>query len=74
MKRKTKWTPKRFVLLIGCLMSPFCGFIFPPLAILMPLFCIGVWRSAWQDDDYGYKLDGTFDWKSGIVMWDNGKR
>lgn len=62
-KKRTKWTPSRFVLLISVLVSPCLGFFWPPLAILMPLLGISTWLAKWKDPKYGYTRDWKFDWK-----------
>lgn len=62
-RRKTKWTPARFMLLFSIILSPTIGFLWPPLAIIMPLLGISTWKYAWRDARYGYKRNGKFDWK-----------
>lgn len=62
-RRKTKWTPARFMLLLSVLLSPLIGLLWPPLAIIMPLLGISTWISTWKDRKYGYKRNGKFDWK-----------
>lgn len=56
---KRFWTLERFVLLFVVLLSPlgftfyfFGGLITVPWAICM-------WRKAWRNPNYGYRIDGT---------------
>ena len=60
--KRTKWTPKRFYLLIALILSPLWGFIFWPLVFIGPFWVAWHWKLKWKDDSYGYTRDGKIDW------------
>jgi hypothetical protein len=60
--KRTKWTPKRFYLLLAWISSPLWGFIFWPLVIIGPIWVGLAWKQVWSNEDYGYKSNGKFDW------------
>jgi len=62
MRKRTKWTPSRIMLLFSVIVSPLIGLFWFPLAIIMPIAGIRCWISTWKDPNYGYKKNGKFDW------------